>query len=224
MPIEYINRDTLYKKFGEGLTQFYKDCDKLPRIPCISCERLIIRDPYYLKEIKTSWKHIHNKAYKNLLSYLNSHERVSIRKEPKYNSLVGLSICKSCSDDFNKDKVPSRSIMNGLDVGPVPDCISCLTLFESIFIRLAICYQTIIKLTTRGGKVPYNLRMGALRGFSVSIPTPISETIKEMTKDSRSRLINPDDYIVIYGIPQKKTKKFGKVSWMLTKFKELYCG
>ena len=63
-PIEYVNCETLYKKFGEGLTNFYKDCDKLPRLPCISCERLIIRDPYYLKEINASWKHIHNTAYK----------------------------------------------------------------------------------------------------------------------------------------------------------------
>ena len=66
------------------------------------------------------------------------------------------------------------------------------------------------KLTTRGGKVPYNLRMGALRGFSVRIPTPSSETIKEMTKESRSRLVNPDDYIVIYGIPKKRQKSLEK--------------
>ena len=63
-------------------------------------------------------------------------------------------VCVDCCLTLNQNRIPFRSIANNLDVGVVPEVISSLTPFESIFIRLAICYQTIAKLAPSGAGVP----------------------------------------------------------------------
>ena len=197
---QVINEKTLLEEYGKSYEKFVRECSNLPQHPCISCDRLITSEK--IKCIKSNWKHFDNGAYTQLFNYLNSDARLK-RGGDKVATLAGRNICDSCCQDLNRNQMPFRSVVNDLDIGVVPEVISTLSPFESIFIRLAICYQTIVKLAPSGAGIPYNQRMQSLKGFAVHLPAPVSETIQQLNQERPTSLINPDDFIILYGLPKK---------------------
>ena len=200
-PKTIVNSKTMAEKYGKHLLNFYKGIENLPRTACICCEKLT--DNAHLQTITARRKNLGNLVWQQLLSYLNSHSRTIIRGEPCVNSLIGQTICRSCSSELSKNKIPTISIMNGMDTGSQPDCIASLNEFESIFIHLAMCYQTIIKLTPMGANLPYSARMDKLKGFAVHITQPLNSAITELFGNRPTKLVDPDEYIVLHGIPKK---------------------
>ena len=200
-PTSIVNSKTMAEKYGKHLLNFYKAIDNLPRTPCICCERLT--DNVHIKTITARRKNLGNVVWQQLLNYLNSSSRTITRGESRIDSLIGQTICSSCSSELNKNKIPTISIINGMDTGSQPDCIKALSEFESIFIHLAMCYQTIIKLTPMGANLPYSARMDKLKGFAVHITQPLNSAITELFGNRPTKLINPDEYIVLHGIPKK---------------------
>ena len=200
-PNGIVNRQTMTEKYGKNMVDFYKDLDNLPKTACICCDKLI--DEAHKVTISTRRKNLDNAAWQQLLAYLNSNTRTVTRGEPRVESLIGQTICRSCNSELNKNIIPTISIVNGMDTGSQPDCITSLTEFESIFIHLAMCYQTIIKLTPMGANLPYSARMDKLKGFAVHITQPLDSAITELFGNRPNRLVNPDDYIVLHGIPKK---------------------
>ena len=200
-PNSIINRKTLAEKYGNHILDFDKNLDNLPKTACICCEKLI--DDAHIQTISARRKNLGNTAWQQLLAYLNSNARTITRGEPRVDSLIGQTICSSCSSELNKNKIPTISIINGMDTGSQPDCIKALSEFESIFIHLAMCYQTIIKLTPMGANLPYNSRMDKLKGFAVHITQPLDSAITELFGKRPTKLVNPDEYIVLHGIPKK---------------------
>ena len=200
-PTSIVNSKTMAEKYGKHLLNFYKEIENLPRTACICCEKLT--DNAHLQTITARRKNLGNVVWQQLLSYLNSHSRTIIRGEPRVNSLIGQTICRSCSSELSKNKIPTISIMNGMDTGSQPDCIASLSEFESIFIHLAMCYQTIIKLTPMGANLPYSARMDKLKGFAVHITQPLNSAITELFGNRPTKLVDPDEYIVLHGIPKK---------------------
>ena len=89
-----------------------------------------------------------------------------------------------------------------MDTGTCPQCITELSPLESMFIHLAMCYQTVVKLSPMGAKIPYNARMASLTGFAVHIAAPIDVTLKELFEVRPSRAVDPTYYIVLNGIPK----------------------
>ena len=200
-PDSIVNRKNLVEKYGNHVLDFDKHTENLPRTACICCEKLI--DDAHIQTITARRKNLSNTAWQQLLAYLNSNARTVTRGEPRVDSLIGQTICSSCSSELNKNKIPTISIINGMDTGPQPDCIKALSEFESIFIHLAMCYQTIIKLTPMGANLPYNSRMDKLKGFAVHITQPLDSAITELFGNRPTKLVNPDEYIVLHGIPKK---------------------
>ena len=198
--LKIVNEDTLFEEYGKHYEKFLRDCNNLPKNPCISCDRLITDQK--TRKIKKTWKHFNNAAYTRLFDYMNSDDRIR-RGGQVVSSLEDEMVCVDCCLALNQNKIPFRSIANSLDVGVVPEVISSLTPFESIFIRLAICYQTIVKLAPSGAGVPYNQRMQSLKGFAVHLPAPVSETINQLHVENPKTLINPEEFIVLYGLPKK---------------------
>ena len=144
-PNSIVNRKNLVEKYGNHVLDFDKHImENLPKTACICCEKLI--DNAHIHTISARRKNLGNTAWQQLLTYLNSNARTITRGEPRVDSLIGQTICSSCSSELNKNKIPTISIINGMDTGSQPDCIKALSEFESIFIHLAMCYQTIIKL------------------------------------------------------------------------------
>ena len=200
-PNSIVNRQNLIEKYGNHVLDFDKHLENLPKTACICCEKLI--DDAHILTISARRKNLGNTAWQQLSAYLNSNARTITRGEPRIESLIGQAICSSCSRELNKNKIPTISIINGMDTGSQPDCIKALSEFESIFIHLAMCYQTIIKLTPMGAKLPYNSRMDKLKGFAVHITQPLDSAITELFGNRPTKLVNPDEYIVLHGIPKK---------------------
>ena len=200
-PNSIVNRQNLIEKYGNHVLDFDKHLENLPKTACICCEKLI--DDAHIQTISARRKNLGNTAWQQLLTYLNSNARTITRGEPRVDSLIGQTICSSCSSELNKNKIPTISIINGMDTGSQPDCIKALSEFESIFIHLAMCYQTIIKLTPMGAKLPYNSRMDKLKGFAVHITQPLDSAITELFGNRPTKLVNPDEFIVLHGIPKK---------------------
>ena len=200
-PNSIVNRISLVEKYGNHVLDFDKHLENLPKTACICCEKLI--DDAHIQTISARRKNLGNTAWQQLLAYLNSNARTVTRGEPRVDSLIGQTICSSCSSELNKNKIPTISIINGMDTGSQPDCIKALSEFESIFIHLAMCYQTIVKLTPMGANLPYNSRMDKLKGFAVHITQPLDSAITELFGNRPTKLVNPDEYIVLHGIPKK---------------------
>ena len=124
---------------------------------------------------------------------------------------MGQTVCSSCSQNLNENEMPRVCVANGMDTGPSPDCITEISPLESMFIHLAMCYQTILKLSPMGAKIPYNVRMSSLKGFAVHIAAPIDVTMKELFEERPSRVVDPTNFIVLHGIPKKDRTVWQKI-------------
>ena len=200
-PNSIVTLENLIAKYGKHVLTFIKDIENLPKTACICCEKLT--DNEHILQISNRWRNIGNPAWQQLLAYLNCNSRIVTRGEIPVDTLVGQAVCRSCSNELNKNKIPTISIINGMDTGTQPNCIRSLSAFESIFIHLAMCYQTIVKLSPMGAQLPYSARMDKLKGFAVHITQPLDNTLTELFGNRPTKLVNPDEHIVLHGIPKK---------------------
>ena len=188
---------------SKHFTTYFKSLEDLPGpSTCVSCEKLVSKSTS--SSITKNCGKLKNKAWSDLKSYLNSNERIINRGEHRVpDDLVGLTVCKSCSSKLNANEIPRVCIANGMDTGTCPPCITELFPLESMFIHLAMCYQTVVKLSPMGAKIPYNARMASLKGFPVHIAAPIDVTLKDLFEVRPSRAVDPTDYMVLNGILKK---------------------
>ena len=100
--------------------------------------------------------------------------------------------------------MPRVCVANGMDTGPSPACITELSPLESTFIHLAMCYQTVLKLSPMGAKIPYNARMSSLKGFAVHIAAPINVTLKELFEERPARVVDPTKFHCVTLNSQKR--------------------
>ena len=125
-----------------------------------------------------------------------------------------LFICNYCKKLIKNDKkLPSRCVLNGLEVVPIPPELRRLDSLSSQFIQLAKCYQTVVRLGTYFGNVPSYNSLKACKGSTFFLPLPLENTLETLdkAKDSANRLCalpNPELYIIVNGKPTK-----GKVVW-----------
>ena len=66
-----------------------------------------------------------------------------IAESDLYNNL---RMCRYCRNSLNANKIPARSILNALEVDELPESLQQLTLFESILLQKAKCFQTVVRL------------------------------------------------------------------------------
>ena len=209
-PNEEVNRERLYEKYGKPFMNYYKSLEDLPGPKaCISCDKLVTKNTS--STITTKWSKLNNKAWGDLKKYLNSNERIVSRGEKRVPDLVGQTVCSSCSISLNKNEMPRICVANGMDTGSSPDCITELSPLESMFLHLAMCYQTVLKLAPMGANIPYNARMSSLKGFAVHIAAPIDVTLKELFEERPSRVVDPTNFIVLHGIPKKDRTVWQKI-------------
>ena len=225
-PQEDVNKERLLEKYGKHFTEYYKAIENLPDPnSCISCEKLITQGNSSV--IKEKWSKLDNNAWSTLLVYLNSNQRIIMHGEHNIESLVGHVVCKSCSSQLNRNELPRVCVANGMDTGKSPACIADLSPLESMFIHLAMCYQTILKLSPMGAFIPYNARMASLKGFAVHIAAPVDANLNELKKDNSeierrlSRSVNRVPGTAQYWRAVRRKieammEKFGPPTWFVT--------
>lgn len=175
-------------KIKEAHTEYQKDCIiKLPEHACQSCN--ILESTKDKKVAKDSWTHIKNASFTLLKNALN----IQSFSEAK------VILCKYCTDLYNKDKIPPRSILNNMNPGKLPDELKGLTPIELMFISKVKVFQTVVRLGAVGRNVPSNSRLSALKGTSIHLPLPLEQTIKQLDNDT-GFLQLPSNFIMTHQI------------------------
>ncbi len=81
-----------------------------------------------------------------------------------------LLICKSCSCDVNKGRVPRLSLANGTYLGPVPPELENLTIVEESMIALCRAKCMILQLKEEDGTVNLPTTQRGLKGNVIIYP------------------------------------------------------
>ena len=118
-------------------------------------------------------------------------------------------MCSYCKNLIKKDQMPSRCVLNGLQVVEIPAELSGLDCLSKQFIQRAKAYQTVVQLGTYTAKVPMYNSLKACKGVMFFLPLPLEKTLDTFDEvDNNVSLASPELYIIVNGKPTKT-----KVVW-----------
>ena len=202
-----INESTMSDVYGSNLVEYYRKCRLLPKEVCVSCLKLIRDDSKYCHTIteRMSKPKNPNSHYSKLLRHLQLPDWVNTGND-YVESLIGKKMCNYCFTKMQKDEMPRTSVLNKMNIGKAPEVVSQLTQFERILIRQVAMYQTVFKLDTNAGNMPYNQRMSAVKGFSIHLPVPLQTTLQQLGDGRPGKLIDPNNHILLHGLPNKSRR------------------
>ena len=107
--------------------------------------------------------------------------------------------------------MPSRCVLNGLMVEPVPSELESLDPLSKQIIQRTKAFQAVYRLGTYTGKVPSHTSVKACKGTMFFFPLPLDKTmdtveeIEDMAKGKLALLPNPELYIIVNS--KSKNKK-----------------
>ena len=81
-----------------------------------------------------------------------------------------LWVCQFCRPLLNKDKMPCRCFLNGLESEPIPAELANLDALSKQLIQRAKVFQTIVRLGTYTAKVPKYNSLKACKGTMFFLP------------------------------------------------------
>ena len=201
-----IERD-IQIKHASTFETHKKKLDENPIYPCCSCERLHNRNN--VTQFTSKTEKFSSDTWKRLKQYVSD-------RDENFNSKT-YYVCTHCRPLLNKNKLPSRCVLNGLYVEEILNELLKLNALGRQLIQRAKPFQTIIRLGTYTGKVPiYNATKG-LKGTVFFLPLPLQNTIdkldalgipKDVLSESVDVLPDPELYILLDGRPTKD-----KVVW-----------
>ena len=148
-----------------------KVLDDYAEYVCCSCEQLYQRKS--VSRVKLS-DNLVTVVWPTLKAYI-------VENNPNASSEV-LYMCTYCMPLIKKDKLPSRWVLNGLTVIPVPPELSKLDVLSMPLIQRAKCYQTVVSLGTYTGKVPTYNSLKACKGTMFFLPLPLNKTLDTLEK------------------------------------------
>ena len=126
-----LNEENIKKRYKYAYEIFIAESNNLPRIFCISCERLFRKTD--INDLKKYIGKIENEIRENLMKV---YERDVVN---------GDHICNYCITKLRKGIIPPLCILNNLFVKKIPDELANLNTYETILIQRAKAYQVIKK-------------------------------------------------------------------------------
>ena len=79
-------------------------------------------------------------------------------------------VCAYCRVRLNRNEMPSRCVLNGLEVDPVPPELESLVPLSKQMIQRAKAFQAVYRLGTYTGKVPSHTSVKACKGTMFFLP------------------------------------------------------
>ena len=192
----------LHINHAELIAELEKKFADDAEFPCCSCERLFQRKQvtaFKFSEAKFSsdiWK-----TLKALISSNNSGAAVQTHY-----------VCQYCRLLPNKNKMPGRCVLNGLEVEPVPQDLQKLDPLSKQLIQRAKAFQAVIRLGTYTGKVPSYNSLKACKGTMFFLPLPLEKTVQTLEAvenkvvGTSARLPDPEVYMIVNSKPSEKRK------------------
>ena len=173
-----------------------------PEFACCSCEWLLQRKSVTAFDFSENKKFTSNK-WLVLRAYMYMSDPEATIKTHY--------VCQYCRPIMNQDKLPSRCVLNGLQVEPVPKELENLDLLSKQLIQKAKAFQAVYRLGTYTGKVPSHNSLKACKGTMFFLPLPLEKTVKTMEEVNKkvdgsvTGLPNPGLFIIVNS--KSKTKK-----------------
>ena len=170
--------------------------------PCCSCERLFQRKQ--VTAFKFSEAKFPSDTWKTLKARISSNNS-GAAVQTHY-------VCQYCRPLLNKNKMPGRCVLNGLEVEPVPQDLQKLDPLSNQLIQRAKAFQAVIRLGTYTGKVPSYNSLKACKGTMFFLPLPLEKTVQTLEAvenkviGASARLPNPEVYMIVNSKPSEKRK------------------
>ena len=193
---------------AEMISQLEKQLADDPEFACCSCERLHQRKKVTAFHFSESKKFTSDmwEMLKTYMFMLNEHAT----EQTHY-------VCQYCRPILNRNTMPNRCVLNGLEVEPVPPELQNLDPLSKQLIQRGKAFQAIYRLGTYSGKVPSHNSLKACKGTMFFLPLPLEKTVQTLeevqndTDGTPTGLPNPELYIIVNSKSQTK-KQYGRAS------------
>ena len=193
-------------KHANMIAELKKKLADDPEFACCSCERLLQRKNVTAFDFSES-----KKFTSSMWEVLRAYMYMSDPEAPNKTHYV----CQYCRPILNRDQLPSRCVLNGLEVEPVPKELESLDPLSKQLIQKAKAFQAVYRLGTYTGKVPSHNSLKACKGTMFFLPLPLEKTVKTLEEVSQNadgaavtRLPNPELFIIV-----NSKSKTNKVVW-----------
>ena len=193
-------------KYANMVAELEKKLADNPEFASCSCERLLQRKNVTAFDFSES-----KKFTSSMWEVLRAYMYMSDPEAPNKTHYV----CQYCRPILNRDQLPSRCVLNGLEVEPVPRELESLDPLSKQLIQKAKAFQAVYRLGTYTGKVPSHNSLKACKGIMFFLPLPLEKTVKTLDKVSQNadgaavtRLPNPELFIIV-----NSKSKTNKVVW-----------
>ena len=136
-----------------------------PEFACCSCERLLQRKNVTAFDFSES-----KKFTSSMWEVLRAYMYMSDPEVPNKTHYV----CQYCRPILNRDQLPSKCVLNGLEVELELDPLS------KQLIQKAKAFQAVYRLGTYTGKVPSHNSLKARKGTMFFIPLPLKKNRQDI--------------------------------------------
>ncbi|CAF4377139.1 unnamed protein product, partial [Rotaria sp. Silwood2] len=152
------------------LNRFRQITREGPDYVCISCQLTLFRNQVipFVEE-----KYIKQNMSYEIIKHMQSYFKCSSSTEQTW-------ICKSCSDKIKKQQMPSRSLLNKLEVCDIPSELKKLNNLEKHLIALRLPFMKIVNLTS--GKLSSRLAQKGTKGPLHCVPSDVQDTVTALPR------------------------------------------
>ena len=183
---------------NKAIAEYRKAVEDYPKNVCCSCQEL--HQSKNVTVVKFD-NHLGTAVWPLLKQFM-------LQKNPKAAGETHF-MCSYCKNLIKKDQMPSRCVLNGLQVVEIPAELSRLDCLSKQFIQRAKAYQTVVQLGTYTAKVPMYNSLKACKGVMFFLPLPLEKTLDTFDEvDNNVSPASPELYIIVNGKPTKT-----KVVW-----------
>ena len=172
---------------NKAIAEYRKAVEDYPKNVCCSCQELHQRKNVTVVKFDN---HLGTAVWPLLKQFM-------LQKNPKAAGETHF-MCSYCKNLIKKDQMPSRCVLNGLQVVEIPAELSGLDCLSKQFIQRAKAYQTVVQLGTYTAKVPMYNSLKACKGVMFFLPLPLEKTLDTFDEvDNNVSLASPELYIIV---------------------------
>ena len=140
-------------------------------------------------------KNITSDIWRTLKSYMSEQES-SAAGQTHY-------VCQYCRPILNKNNMPCRCVLNGLETEHMPSELQQLDPLGKQLIQRGKAFQAVYRLGTYTGNVPSYNSLKACKGTMFFLPLPVVKTVQTLEEIEKKRdgspdkLPNPELFIIV---------------------------
>ena len=165
-----------------------------PEFACCSCERLFQR-----KNVTAFFMSDSKKFTSDIWQILKAYMLMCDADATEHKQYV----CQYCRPISNRNSIPNRCVLNGLEVEPVPFELENLDPHSKQLTQRDKAFQAVFKLGTYMGKFPSHNSIKVCKGTMFFLPLPLETTVQTLEKVKNKEdgvsvaLPNPELFIIV---------------------------